>query len=106
LYVFAAIAGPYLWSSSGQHTRFTRDWTSDVFSSDLELEAAGVALDTVIISRVLADHGIQSVACSFQLGVDYPERDYCTQYDETSSAERRSGNERSFQGPPTQTQMS
>src|SRR5690554_5807644 len=36
-----------------------------------------------IISRVLADHGIQSDACSFQLGVDYPERDYCTQYDET-----------------------
>src|SRR5690554_2408716 len=36
-----------------------------------------------IISRVLADHGIQSDACSFQLGVDYPERDYCTQYNET-----------------------
>ncbi|SFQ59366.1 type VI secretion system secreted protein VgrG [Halopseudomonas formosensis] len=36
-----------------------------------------------IISRVLADHGIQSDAYSFQLGVDYPERDYCTQYDET-----------------------
>src|SRR5690606_13683307 len=33
--------------------------------------------------RVLADHGIQSDAYSFQLGVDYPERDYCTQYDET-----------------------
>src|SRR5690554_3032546 len=36
-----------------------------------------------IISRVLADHGIQSDAFQFQLGGEYPERDYCTQYDET-----------------------
>ncbi|PRB75035.1 type VI secretion system tip protein TssI/VgrG, partial [Pseudomonas sp. MYb185] len=36
-----------------------------------------------IIARVLDDHGIQSNAFLFQLGSDYPERDYCTQYDET-----------------------
>ena len=36
-----------------------------------------------IISRVLEDHGIQSDAFQFQLGSDYPERDYCTQYDES-----------------------
>ena len=36
-----------------------------------------------IIARLLADHGIQSDAYLFQLGSDYPERDYCTQYDES-----------------------
>src|SRR5690554_1594098 len=36
-----------------------------------------------IISRVLEEHGIQSDAFQFQLGSDYPERDYCTQYDES-----------------------
>ena len=36
-----------------------------------------------IISRLLEGHGIQSDAYLFQLGSDYPERDYCTQYDET-----------------------
>ncbi len=36
-----------------------------------------------IIARVLDDHGIQSDAFQFQLGSEYPERDYCTQYDET-----------------------
>src|SRR5690606_3456865 len=36
-----------------------------------------------IISRVLEDHGIQSDAFQFQLGSDCPERDYCTQYDES-----------------------
>ena len=35
-----------------------------------------------IIARVLEDHGIHSDAFLFQLGSDYPERDYCTQYDE------------------------
>ncbi|WP_188635913.1 type VI secretion system tip protein TssI/VgrG, partial [Halopseudomonas pertucinogena] len=36
-----------------------------------------------IIARVLNDHGIQSDAFQFQLGSEYPERDYCTQYDES-----------------------
>ena len=37
-----------------------------------------------IIAQVLAGHGIQADACRFQLGpAAYPERDYCTQYDET-----------------------
>ena len=36
-----------------------------------------------IIARVLDDHGIQSDAFQFQLGSEYPERDYCTQYDES-----------------------
>ena len=36
-----------------------------------------------IISRILADHGIQSNAFLFQLGSEYPERDYCTQYQES-----------------------
>jgi len=36
-----------------------------------------------IIARLLEDHGIQSDAYLFQLGSDYPERDYCTQYDES-----------------------
>src|SRR5690606_36787354 len=36
-----------------------------------------------IISGVLEDHGIQSDAFQFQLGSDYPERDYCIQYDES-----------------------
>ena len=37
-----------------------------------------------IIARVLESHGIQADAYRFQLGpVVYPERDYCTQYDET-----------------------
>ncbi|TYP64435.1 type VI secretion system tip protein TssI/VgrG [Stutzerimonas stutzeri] len=37
-----------------------------------------------IITQVLEGHGIQANAYRFQLGpVVYPERDYCTQYDET-----------------------
>ena len=36
-----------------------------------------------IISRVLADHGIQADAYRFQLNSEYPQRIYCTQYDET-----------------------
>ncbi len=36
-----------------------------------------------IISRVLHDHGIQADAYRFQLNSDYPQRIYCTQYDET-----------------------
>lgn len=36
-----------------------------------------------IIARILEEHGIQSDAYQFQLGSEYPERDYCTQYDET-----------------------
>ncbi|MGK9066496.1 type VI secretion system Vgr family protein [Stutzerimonas chloritidismutans] len=37
-----------------------------------------------IIAQVLERHGIQANAYRFQLGpVVYPERDYCTQYDET-----------------------
>jgi len=37
-----------------------------------------------IIAQVLEGHGIQANAYRFQLGpVVYPERDYCTQYDET-----------------------
>ncbi|WP_407294406.1 type VI secretion system tip protein TssI/VgrG [Stutzerimonas zhaodongensis] len=37
-----------------------------------------------IIAEVLEGHGIQADAYRFQLGpVVYPERDYCTQYDET-----------------------
>lgn len=36
-----------------------------------------------IIARVLSDHGIQADAYRFPLNSDYPQRDYCTQYDET-----------------------
>ncbi|MGY8809532.1 MAG: type VI secretion system Vgr family protein [Pseudomonadales bacterium] len=36
-----------------------------------------------IISRLLEEHGIQGDAYRFQLHATYPERDYCTQYDET-----------------------
>ncbi|GGD09366.1 type VI secretion system Vgr family protein [Halopseudomonas salina] len=36
-----------------------------------------------IISRVLNDHGIQADAYRFQLNSEYPQRVYCTQYDET-----------------------
>ncbi|WP_397431556.1 type VI secretion system tip protein VgrG [Pseudomonas chlororaphis] len=36
-----------------------------------------------IIAQVLEEHGIQSDAYRFHLGTTYPERDYCTQYDET-----------------------
>ena len=36
-----------------------------------------------IIARVLSDHGIQADAYRFQLSSAYPQRDYCTQYDET-----------------------
>ncbi|WP_313087876.1 type VI secretion system tip protein TssI/VgrG [Pseudomonas sp.] len=37
-----------------------------------------------IITKILEGHGIQANAYRFQLGpVIYPERDYCTQYDET-----------------------
>ena len=36
-----------------------------------------------IISRLLEEHGIQGDAYRFQLNATYPERDYCTQYDET-----------------------
>jgi len=37
----------------------------------------------LIIARVLEEHGIQADAYLFQLGSEYPERDYCTQYDES-----------------------
>jgi len=36
-----------------------------------------------IISRLLEEHGIQSDAYRFQLNQTHPDRDYCTQYDET-----------------------
>ncbi len=36
-----------------------------------------------IISRLLEEHGIQGDAYRFQLNATYPERDYCTQYDES-----------------------
>jgi type VI secretion system secreted protein VgrG len=36
-----------------------------------------------IIAQVLKDHGIQRDAFKFQLGSDYPEREYCVQYAES-----------------------
>ncbi len=36
-----------------------------------------------IITQVLKDHGIQRDAFEFQLGSDYPEREYCVQYAES-----------------------
>ncbi|TVP87694.1 MAG: type VI secretion system tip protein VgrG, partial [Pseudomonadaceae bacterium] len=39
-----------------------------------------------IISRVLQAQGIPSDAFRFQLGSDYPERRYCTQYNESNLA--------------------
>ncbi|MBH3443180.1 type VI secretion system tip protein VgrG [Pseudomonas moraviensis] len=36
-----------------------------------------------IIAQVLEDRGILSDAYSFQLGAEYPEREYCVQYDES-----------------------
>ena len=36
-----------------------------------------------IIARLLNEQGIQSDAYRFQLSATYPEREYCTQYDET-----------------------
>jgi len=36
-----------------------------------------------IIAQVLQEHGILGDTHRFQLGTTYPERDYCTQYDET-----------------------
>jgi type VI secretion system secreted protein VgrG len=36
-----------------------------------------------IIARALNDHGIQADTYRFQLNSDYPQRIYCTQYDET-----------------------
>ncbi|MHC8303868.1 type VI secretion system Vgr family protein [Pseudomonas sp. PB3P13] len=37
----------------------------------------------VIIEHILKDHGIQRDAFEFQLGSDYPEREYCVQYAES-----------------------
>lgn len=39
-----------------------------------------------IIEQVLKDHGIQRDAFAFQLGSDYPEREYCVQYAESDLA--------------------
>lgn len=39
-----------------------------------------------IIAQVLKDHGIQRDAFKFQLGSDYPEREYCVQYAESDLA--------------------
>ncbi|KPN89048.1 type VI secretion system tip protein VgrG [Pseudomonas nunensis] len=39
-----------------------------------------------IIAQVLKDHGIQRDAFEFQLGSDYPEREYCVQYAESDLA--------------------
>ncbi|WP_339527315.1 type VI secretion system tip protein TssI/VgrG [Pseudomonas sp. EL_65y_Pfl2_R96] len=36
-----------------------------------------------IVALILEEHGILGDACRFHLGSTYPERDYCTQYDET-----------------------
>ncbi|EJL95400.1 Rhs element Vgr protein [Pseudomonas sp. GM16] len=36
-----------------------------------------------IIAQVLEDRGILADAYSFQLGAEYPQRDYCVQYDES-----------------------
>jgi type VI secretion system secreted protein VgrG len=37
----------------------------------------------VIIAQILEDHGIQRDAFAFQLGSDYPDREYCVQYAES-----------------------
>ncbi|WP_409077912.1 type VI secretion system tip protein VgrG [Pseudomonas sp. N3-W] len=39
-----------------------------------------------IIAHILKDHGIQRDAFEFQLGSDYPEREYCVQYAESDLA--------------------
>ncbi|MEO6676975.1 MAG: type VI secretion system tip protein VgrG [Pseudomonas sp.] len=39
-----------------------------------------------IIAQILKDHGIQRDAFDFQLGSDYPEREYCVQYAESDLA--------------------
>ena len=36
-----------------------------------------------IVALILEEHGILGDACRFHLGSTYPERDHCTQYDET-----------------------
>ncbi len=36
-----------------------------------------------IIAQVLEDRGILADAYSFQLNAEYPQRDYCVQYDES-----------------------
>lgn len=40
----------------------------------------------VIIAQILEDHGIQRDAFEFQLGSDYPDREYCVQYAESDLA--------------------
>lgn len=39
-----------------------------------------------IIAQILADHGIQGDAFEFQLGSEYPDREYCVQYAESDLA--------------------
>src|SRR5690606_39572818 len=51
-------AGGFFFSSRRRHTRFSRDWSSDVCSSDLDVENMELSLpDLSRISRIYASSG-------------------------------------------------
>src|SRR5690606_41155618 len=54
--VYKKINSSFFFSSRRRHTRFSRDWSSDVFSSDLSLESA------VHLYRQPAGHHPEAIA--------------------------------------------
>src|SRR3712207_8698567 len=75
-------------SSRRRHTRYWRDWSSDVCSSDLE--GAEVECDEAAL-LLLAIGDVQSVKDRLHAGVGAPQRD--GKAEEERSEERRVGKE-------------
>src|SRR5690606_41047707 len=77
----------FIFSSRRRHTRFSRDWSSDVCSSDLLIDRVEAELETQLAALPRADIARQALAQSRLLRVDALEQAF------ERSEERRVGKE-------------
>src|SRR5690606_41196039 len=86
----------FFFSSRRRHTRFSRDWSSDVCSSDLGVNVVAFCInkvdrvhfrDGILLSRIFLAECDRDIACSRKLA------DRFLVKDETRSEERRVGKE-------------
>src|SRR5690606_39812357 len=98
----------FFFSSRRRHTRFSRDWSSDVCSSDLPSSSTGEMMRSLTdLAETLElpvestqDKAVPAVLEALRLGVPY--RDWLLVFDNARSEERRVGKEWRARGSPQQ----